>query len=71
MQGLIGIQGIWAAMAHITKRTPSGAFVAHDHERGGAIAKALANVGTRGFFANGHKLIAPQDVLDLIKPRVR
>ena len=39
-------------MAHIAERAAARADVAHDHERGRAVAEAFADVRTRGFFAD-------------------
>jgi hypothetical protein len=53
---------------HVTKRAAAGALVAHDHEGGGAFAKAFADVGATGFFAYGDQIIGPQNILDFVKP---
>ena len=45
-------------MAHVAKRATTGALVAHDHEGRRAFAKALADVGARRFFADGHQFVA-------------
>jgi hypothetical protein len=60
--GLVHIQRVGAAMAHIAKRAAAGALVAHDHEGGRALAKAFADVGAAGFFAHGDQLVLAQDL---------
>ena len=65
--GFIHIQWIGAAMTDVTKGAAPCAFVAHDHEGGGAFAKTFANVGTTGFFANGDQTVLAENVFDLVK----
>jgi len=67
--GLVLVQRVGAAVAHITERAAARALVAHDHEGGGAAAETFANVGARGFFADGVQLVGAQDVLDLVEAR--
>lgn len=62
LAGSLSIQWIRAAMTHITKWAAAGAFVAHDHECGRALAKAFTNVGAAGFFANCDQFVAAEDV---------
>ena len=58
-------------MAHIAKRTASGALVTHDHEGGRTLAKALANVGAGSLFTDCVELVLTQDALDIVKTRPR
>ena len=67
--GLIHIQRVGAAVADVTKRAATGAFVAHDHEGGRAFAKAFTNVGAGSFFAHRHQFVGTQHVFDFIKTR--
>ena len=69
--GLVHIQRVRPAMADVAERAAPRALVAHDHEGGRALAKALADVGARGLFTHRHQLVGAQDVLDLIKPGAR
>ena len=57
-------------MANIAKRAATGAFVAHDHEGGRSFAKALTDVGARGFLADRDQVVFAQDVFDLMKARI-
>ena len=54
-------------MSNVTKRAAARAFVAHDHECGGAFAKAFANIGAAGFFADGEQVVFAQNLFDFIK----
>ncbi|MNV20922.1 hypothetical protein D3C71_1118440 [compost metagenome] len=56
-------------MAHITERAAARALVAHDHERGGALAEAFADVGARRFFADRVQVVFAQDALDVVEAR--
>ncbi|MNT08669.1 hypothetical protein D3C72_1434170 [compost metagenome] len=67
--GFFGVQRVGAAMAHITERAAARALVAHDHERGGALAEALADVRARGFFADRVQIVFAQDALDVVEAR--
>ncbi|MPM65451.1 hypothetical protein SDC9_112347 [bioreactor metagenome] len=67
VQRLVHVERIGAAMAHVAERAAARALVAHDHEGGRALAEAFANVGARGFFADGVQLVLAQDVLDLVE----
>jgi len=64
---LVSIQRVRAAVADIAKRAAPGALVAHDHEGGGALAKAFTDVGATGFFAHRHQFVLAQHVLDFVK----
>src|SRR5690606_20390558 len=50
-------------------RAAPGARVAHDHERGGAPAEALADIRARRFLAHGVQAVFAQDLLDLVEAR--
>ena len=54
-------------MSDVAKRATSGAFVTHDHESGGALAKAFPDVWAAGLFADRYQFIGAQHVLDFIK----
>ena len=54
-------------MTHIAERAATRALVAHDHEGGRSFAKALADIGTRCFFAHRHQIIRAQNILDLVE----
>ena len=66
--GFVHVERVGSTMADITKRATARAFVAHDHESGGAFAKAFADIGTAGFFADGHQFVGPQNIFDFVKP---
>ena len=68
VNGFVHIQRVGPSVADITKRAATGAFVTHDHESCRAFAKAFANVGAAGFFADGVELVLTQDLLDFVKP---
>jgi hypothetical protein len=70
LQRFILVQRIGAAMPHVAKGAAARALVAHDHECGRAMAKALADVGARGFFTHGVEIALAQDLLDLVVARV-
>ena len=40
-------------MANIAKWAAACAFIAHDHEGGGALAETFPDIGAGGFFADG------------------
>ena len=65
--GLVGVEWVGAAMAHITKRAAPGALVAHDHEGRGSFAETLADVGARGLLAHGDQLVFAQDFFDVVE----
>ena len=69
--GLLRIQRVGSSVAHIAKRAPARAFVTHDHEGGGALAKTLANIGAAGFFAHRVQMVVPQNFFNFIKARGR
>lgn len=48
-------------MAYIAEGAAAGADVTHDHEGGGAVAKAFAKVGAACFFANGMQFLFAQN----------
>ena len=56
-------------MPDVAKGTAPRALVAHDHESGRAFAKAFADVGARGLFADRHQFVGAQDVLDFVQAR--
>ena len=58
-------------MTHITKRASTGALVTHDHERRGAFAEALANIGAGGFLTNRVQIVLAQNTFDVVKPGAR
>jgi hypothetical protein len=49
---LIDVERQRPPVRHIAKRAAPGADIAHDHERRGALAEALADVRARRFFAD-------------------
>ena len=65
--GLVGVQRVGAAVADVAERAAAGADVAHDHEGGGALAEAFADIGAGGFFAHGVQLLIAQDLLDFVE----
>ena len=65
--GLLGVQRVGAAMAHVTERTATGALVTHDHERCGALAEAFADVRAGGLLADRVQLVVAQDLLHLVE----
>jgi hypothetical protein len=69
IQRLVSVQRIRPPMPHIAKRAAARALVAHDHEGGRAFAEAFADIGARGFFADGVQLVLTQDLLDFIETR--
>ena len=44
-------------MADIAEWAASGADFTHDHKGGGAVTKALMQVGASGFFADGSHFV--------------
>jgi hypothetical protein len=50
--GLVEVRGSGSPCFDIAKTTGAGAGVPENHDRGGATAPALANIGTRRFLAN-------------------
>jgi Ca2+:H+ antiporter len=62
---LVDVERQGLAVADVAERAAPGADVAHDHEGRRALAEALADVGTGGFFADGVQLLLAQDLLDL------
>jgi hypothetical protein len=58
-------------VADVAERAAPGADVAHDHEGGGALAEALADVRAGGFLAHRVQLVLAQDLLDLVEARIR
>ena len=69
IQGLILVQRVGAAVAHVAERATACALVAHDHEGGRAVAEAFADVRARGFFAHRVELALAQNLLDLVEAR--
>ena len=51
MRRLVDVQRLGTPMRHIAKRAAAGAQGAHDHEGGGAVAEALAQIRAGRFFA--------------------
>src|SRR3546814_8359244 len=64
MARLVGIQRIRPAVRNIAERAATCADVAHDHERRGALAEALAEVRTGRFLADRVQLGGAKDVHD-------
>ena len=64
---LVGVQRLRPAVGHVAERAAARAQVAHDHERGGAVPEALADVGAGGLLADGVELRVAQDPLDLVE----
>src|SRR5690606_36183297 len=54
------------AGGHGAEATAAGARVAEEHHRGGALAPALAHVGTARLLAHGVKVEAPQRLLERV-----
>ncbi len=69
LERLARVQWVGAAVAHVAKGAAARALVAHDHEGGGAVAEAFADVGAAGFLAHGGELGLAQDVFDLVEAR--
>ena len=69
--GLVHVQRVGPAMADVAERAAPRALVAHDHERGRALAEAFADVGATGLFAHRHQLVGAQHILDFIEARGR
>src|SRR5512132_592336 len=61
---LVGIERQRPPMADIAERTAPRADVAHDHERGRALAEAFADVRARCFLAHRVKPVLAEDPLD-------
>ena len=61
---LVFIQLVGAAVPHVAEGAAAGADVAHNHEGGGTVAEAFADVGARGFFAHGVHFLAAQNIFD-------
>ncbi|KAG1437667.1 hypothetical protein G6F57_020154 [Rhizopus arrhizus] len=58
-------------MAHVAKRAAARALVAHDHERGGTLAEAFADVRAGRFFAHRVQVVLAQDAFDVVETRAR
>ena len=56
-------------MADIAERAAASTFITHDHECRSTFAKALTNIRTRRFFANGYELVGAKDIFYFIKTR--
>ena len=67
---LLGVERIGPAVRHVAERAAARAQVAHDHEGGGAVAEAFADVRARRFLAHGVQLVLAQDLLDLVEARL-
>ena len=65
-QGLGGIGGLGAAVGHIAEGAAAGADLAQDHERGGAVAETLVDVGAAGFFAHGDQVVLAEFFLEFL-----
>src|SRR3954447_20269585 len=68
---LFGIERQRPAVADIAERAAPRADVAHDHERGRALAEALADVRAGCLLANRVQPMLAQDALDLEVARRR
>ena len=66
--GLIGVERARHAGLDVAECASAGAGVTHDHEGGGALAEAFADVRARGFLAHRVQLVLAQDLLDLVEP---
>jgi len=62
---LFGVERERPAVADVAKRAAPRADVAHDHERGGALAEAFTDVGAGRLFAHRVQVGFAQDLLDL------
>src|SRR5690606_19049570 len=71
MARLVGVERVGPAVADVAERAAARALVAHDHERRGALAEALADVRAARFLADRVQLLPAQDVLDLVEARRR
>src|SRR5690606_3292955 len=70
VERLVRIERVGPAMADVAERATAGALVAHDHERGGALAEALADVRAGRLLADGVQPVLAQDPLDLVEAAV-
>ena len=61
---LMDVKRIWPPMANITKWATACAFIAHDHEGGGALAEALPDIWAGGFFADCVQIVFAQNIFD-------
>jgi hypothetical protein len=59
--------GSGTAMADVAERAAPRALVAHDHERRGAVAEALADVRAARLLAHRVQPVFAQDLLDLVE----
>ncbi len=69
VQRFVLVQRVRPAVAHVAERAAARALVAHDHERGRALAEAFADVGAGGLLAHRVQLVLAQDLLDFIEAR--
>src|SRR5882672_9841806 len=58
-------------MRDVAERAAPRADIAEDHEGRGALAEALGDVRAGGFLAHRVQFLLAQDVLDLVKARIR
>ena len=67
LQRFVRVQRIRATVTDVAERAAARALVAHDHERRGPLAEALADVRARCFLADRVQLLLAQDALDLVE----
>src|SRR6478736_6323613 len=67
IDGLVGIERQRTAVPDVAERAAPRADVAHDHERGRALAEAFADVRARRFLANRVQTVLAQDPLDFVE----
>ena len=61
VRGFPVIERIRAPVPHITKRASPGTDIAHNHKSSGALGKAFPQIWAGCLFADGKKIIFPQD----------
>src|SRR5205085_5485369 len=67
IDGLLGVERKRASVPDVAEWTAARAKRAHDHERGGAFAEALADVRARCFFAHRVQMVLAQNALDVVE----
>ena len=61
MRRLHRVKRVGATVADVAEGAAAGADVAHDHEGGGVVAKAFADVRAGGFFADAVQFLLAHD----------
>ncbi len=67
VERLVRIERIGTSVADVAERAAPRALVAHDHERRGALAEALADVRAARFLADRVQPVLAQDPLDVVE----